>query len=56
MKDEKLTSWIPEDGTEEWARYVLDNYKTEYFKPVDITRATLILDRSEGTRNVSDNN
>lgn len=51
-----LTSWIPEEGTEEWAHFVLDNYKTDYFKPVDIARATLILDRAAGTRKVPNKN
>ncbi len=40
-----LCSRIPADGTVEWARYVLDNYNTEFFKPVDIARATKILDK-----------
>ncbi len=40
----ELCSRIPKDGTVEWARYVLDNYTTDYFKPVDIARAAKILD------------
>ncbi len=42
---EKLVDWIPKDGTVEWAHYVMDNYTTDYFKPVDIARAVKILDR-----------
>lgn len=45
--EKKLCSWIPKEGTVEWAHYVLENYSTEYFKPVDITRAYRILDAEE---------
>ena len=44
---EGLCSWIPEEGTVKWAHFVLENYSTEYFKPVDITRAYKILDAEE---------
>lgn len=42
----KLASWIPEDGSLEWALYVQDNYSTEYFKPVDLLRAGMIIERN----------
>lgn len=45
--DDGLCARIPQDGTVEWAHYVLENYSTEYFKPVDITRAYKILDKNE---------
>ena len=40
-----LASFIPEDGTYEWAQYVEQNYSTEHFKPVDLFRAGMIVER-----------
>ena len=42
---DKLVSRIPEDGTLEWAQYVEQNYSTEYFKPVDLFRAGMIVEK-----------
>lgn len=43
-KEEKRE--IPEDGTLEWAKYVSENYSTEYFAPVDLVRAGRILEKA----------
>ena len=49
VKNEPLCSRIPEDGTIEWAEYVQNNYSTEYFKPVDLFRAGMIVERKRWT-------
>ncbi len=50
MSKEELVKRIPEDGTVEWANYVNENYSTEYFKPVDLLRAGMILERDRWNR------
>lgn len=44
--DNDLVARIPENGTLEWAEYVQNNYSTEYFKPVDLFRAGMIVERN----------
>ena len=43
---EELVSFIPKDGTLEWAQYVENHYSTDYFKPVDLFRAGMIIERA----------
>ena len=42
---EELASYIPKEGTLEWAKYVENHYSTDYFKPVDLFRAGMIIER-----------